>query len=76
LLKWRGGVGVTEEGFDKMNELRGALIDIMTVQYDVIAVAVDGKLLSPKDVDKLKLETLKALKETMPISFTRAMRVF
>lgn len=76
LLKWREDEGVTEESFGGQNQLRRALIDIMTVQYDIIAVMVDGKLLPPKKVDKLKRQTLDELREQMPISYARAMRVF
>ena len=75
LLKWREDERVTEESHASMNEVRKALLDLMTVQYDIIALIVDGKLLPPRKVDKLKRQTLLELKESMPISYVRAMRM-
>ena len=76
LLKWREDEGVTENSCDSMRDLRGDLCDLMTCAYDIIGVIVDKKLLPPRKVDKLKREVLMGMKETMPISYARAMRVF
>ena len=76
LLKWREDEGVTENSCASMRDLRGDLCDLMTCGYDIIGVIVDRKLLPPRKVDKLKREVLKEMKETMPISYARAMRLF
>jgi len=59
-----------------MKDLRGDLCDMMTCGYDIIGVIADKKLLPPRKVDKLKREVLKDMKETMPISYARALRIF
>jgi hypothetical protein len=75
-LKWREDEGVTENSCASMRDLRGDLCDLMTCGYDILGVIVDKKLLPPRKVDKLKREVLKDMKESMPISYARAMRVF
>jgi hypothetical protein len=76
LLKWREDEGVTENSCASMKDLRGDLCDLMTCRYDILGVIVDKNLLPPRKVDKLKREVLKGMKESMPISYARALRVF
>jgi hypothetical protein len=76
LLMHRHDEGVTEKSCRSMKELRGNLCDLMTCQYDIIAIMTDKKLLPPRKVDKLKREVLLDMKESMPISYARAVGLF
>ena len=72
LLKYRQDEGVTEKSCDSMKDLRGDLCDHMTCGYDIIAIIADKKLLPARKMDKLKREVLLDMKESMPISYARA----
>ena len=48
----------------------------MTCGYDIIAIIVDKKVLPSRKVDKLKREVLLDMKESMPISYARAVGMF
>ncbi|HEX5400145.1 MAG TPA: hypothetical protein VFY06_13955 [Verrucomicrobiae bacterium] len=74
-LTWREDDGVKEKSCVSMKDLRGDLCDLMTCGYKVIGIIVDNKLLPPRKVDKIKLAVLKDMKETMPISYVRALDV-
>jgi len=76
MLTYRGFEGFEEVGFDSMKAFRYDLLNAMTTGYDIVAVLVDGKLMPATKLDRYKMETLKELKETMPISYARAMRIF
>ena len=76
LLKFRQDEGVTENSCTSMKRLRGDLCDLMTCGYDIIAIITDKKLLPPRKVDKLKREVLLDMKESMPISYAKAVGMF
>ena len=76
ILKYREDEGVTEKICKNMKELRGDLCDLMTCGYNIIAIIADKKVLPPRKVDKLKREVLLGMKESMPISYARAVGRF
>ena len=76
LLKWREDERVTEEACASLDELDGNLIDMLATHYEIIAILEDGKPLSAGKIDELKLKTLLDMRESMPISYARAVGMF
>jgi len=75
VLMWRGDEGVKVESFEDQASFGRDLPDIMTVQYMVIAVVVDGKPMSRDGLEILKGKAISEL-EDMPISHAKALGKF
>jgi len=71
VMMWREDEDLVKEEFGTLDAFADELPNIMTVQYQVVAVVTDGKPLPSEKVDAMKRRALKSL-EGMPISYAKA----
>ncbi|MGO8699460.1 MAG: hypothetical protein ACLQVY_17275 [Limisphaerales bacterium] len=75
VLMWRDDEGVKVENFENQASFCRELPDIMTVQFLVITVIVNGRPLSRDELEVLKKKAIAEL-EDMPISHAKALGKF
>jgi hypothetical protein len=71
VLQWQEIVGLHQETFPSKEKFVRTLPDLMTCGYQVVAVVMNGKPVSARQIDRMKRAALNELKD-MPISYAKA----